>query len=172
MTNPNHRVCSRVNYTTQVAFWVNDEQNMLPFYTRGLGMKKVATLSFADLAKTMEHAGNLTDEQLRGLRMMGNKPWIDYIEVAPHQYIELFYSAQKTLEESQDLQFSYGFQHICIEVSDIQESWKAVTANGITPDTEINLGADGAYQFWITDPDGNRLEFMEYGPDALQRKEV
>jgi hypothetical protein len=90
MTNPNHRVCSRVNYTTQVAFWVNDEQNMLPFYTRGLGMKKVATLSFADLAKAMEHAGNLTDEQLRGLRMMGNKPWIDYIEVAPHQYIELF----------------------------------------------------------------------------------
>ena len=44
-------------------------------------------------------------------------------------------------------------------------------ANGITPDTKISPGADGAYQFWLTDPDGNRLELMEYTEDALQIKE-
>ena len=36
------------------------------------------------------------------------------------------------------------------------------------PDTEISLGADGAYQFWLVDPDGNRLELMEYAEGAKQ----
>lgn len=41
---------------------------------------------------------------------------------------------------------------------------------GATPTkfTEIALGAEGAYQFWLVDPDGNRLELMEYAPGAKQ----
>ena len=105
---------------------------------------------------------------IMGMRMMGNQPWLDYIEVAPHQYIELFHTAGRQLKEDRDLSDAYGYQHLCLEVDDIQAAYDAVVANGITPDTEIQLGADGAYQFWLVDPDGNRLELMEYAPGAKQ----
>lgn len=48
---------------------------MQNFYCKGLGLKKTYTLTYG---------------QLSGLKMMGKMPYIDYIEVAPHQYIEFF----------------------------------------------------------------------------------
>jgi len=36
--------------------------------------------------------------------------------------------------------------------------------------TEIALGVEGSYQFWLVDPDGNRLELMEYTKEAKQLK--
>lgn len=163
---PDHKVCSRVRYTTQVAFQVKDAVNMEHFYCRGLGLKKVSSLTYLDLCKVVEQSGQADPKMLMGLKMMGEKSWIDYIEVAPHQYIELFHTDGQTLKEDRDLQDAYGYQHICLEVEDIHAAWDAVTANGIEPDTQISLGADGAYQFWLVDPDGNRLELMQYAPGA------
>ncbi len=166
--NAEHNVCSELSYTTQVAYQVQDEINMEQFYCRGLGLKKVMTLTYGELAEAMA-AGKAADEMtIMGMRMMGNQPWLDYIEVAPHQYIELFHTAGRQLKEDRDLSDAYGYQHLCLEVDDIQAAYDAVVANGITPDTEIQLGADGAYQFWLVDPDGNRLELMEYAPGAKQ----
>jgi len=34
--------------------------------------------------------------------------------------------------------------------------------------TEISMGMDNSRQAWITDPDGNAIELMEYGPFSLQ----
>ena len=53
-------------------------------------------------------------------------------------------------------------------MSNIQEAMEAVIANGLIPDTQINKGADGSWQFWLVDPDGNRLELMEYAAGAKQ----
>ena len=61
-----------------------------------------------------------------------------------------------------------GYQHLCIEVSDIEETWKICKEHAIRPDTEIKLGPDFSRQFWITDPDGNRIELMEYTEKAWQ----
>lgn len=160
--------CSLVKYTTQVAFQVQDALNMADFYCRGLGLEKKATLTLGDLCGMLKAAGETDQRVLMGLQMMADKPWIDYIEVAPHQYIELFYVEGQDKEELRDLSGYAGYQHICLEVSDIQAAWDACTANGLKPDTGISLGADGAYQFWLTDPDGNRLELMEYAPGAKQ----
>lgn len=30
------------------------------------------------------------------------------------------------------------------------------------------LGMDNSWQAWITDPDGNRIELMEYGPSSME----
>ncbi len=163
-----HKTCSPMKYTTQLAFQVQDAINMENFYCQGLGLKKVMTLTFADLCQAMEQNPQASPEMLMGLRMMGDKPWIDYIEIAPHQYLELFHVPGEVKKEERDLSSYDGFQHICLEVSDIHQAWQAVTANGVKPDTQISLGADGAYQFWLVDPDGNRLELMEYAQDALQ----
>ena len=140
----------------------------MPQYCKGLGLKAVYTLTYDDLRKLLERSGQADEKTLTGLRMMGDRPWIDYIEAAPHQYIELFYTVGQTLKEDRNLQDAYGYQHICLEVHDIKAAWNAVTVNGLKPDTPISLGAAGAYQFWLVDPDGNRLELMEYAPGAKQ----
>lgn len=160
--------CSCVRYTTQVAYEVNDKVNMASFYCRGLGLKKAMTLTYGQLYDVMKDSGRADETMLMGMKMLGNQPWIDYIEVAPHQYIELFYSMGEKKKEVRDLSGYDGYQHLCLEVTDIHAAWDACIANGLKPDTGISLGADGSYQFWLTDPDGNRLELMEYAAGAKQ----
>ncbi|MFW2504167.1 VOC family protein [Clostridium diolis] len=160
--NSKHDVCSPFKYTTQVALQIHDEINMKNFYCRGLGLKKAYTMTYGDLAKWMENTGAADEQNLSLLRMMAAMPYIDYIEIAPHQYIEFFYCTGQKKKEERDLSKFYGYQHICLEVSDIHKAWDAVVNNGIKPDTEIALGVEGAYQFWLTDPDGNKIELMEY----------
>ncbi len=151
--------CSHVLSVTQAAFQVQDAYNMCSFYTRGLGLKKVMTLTFKELGEA------LGDDSLRQL---GDRPWIDYIEAAPHQYIELFYEPGTEKGVERDLSDTIGYQHLCLEVGDIHAAWDACRANGLVPDTDISLGSDGAWQFWLTDPDGNRLELMQYTETAKQ----
>lgn len=164
---PGHRSCSVVEHITQAAYQVKDEANMLAFYTRGLNLKHADRLTFGDLAAAMEASGAAAEDVNR-LWMFADKPWIDYIEVAPHQYIELFYTMEEDRQELRSLEDRYGYQHICFEVSDIQEAWDAVLENGLTPDCPITLGCEGTYQFWLTDPDGNRMVFQQYIKDSLQ----
>ena len=156
LTEDHRESCSAVRYTTQVAFQVQDAVNMVNFYCLGLGLKKIKTLTYGELCDFAEASGMADEKALMGMRMMGDRPWIDYIEVAPHQYIELFHTDGQQLQELRDLSGYDGYQHICLEVSDIHAAWDACIANGLKPDTEISLGADGAYQFWLVDPDGNR----------------
>lgn len=164
----NREQCSPCKFTTQIALQIQDEINMRNFYCRGLGLKKVFTLTYGDLADGLQRSGTADEQTLAGLRMMAALPCIDYVEIAPHQYIEFFYCTGQEKKEERNLQTYYGYQHICLEVSDIHAAWDAVIHNGIKPDTEIALGTEGAYQFWLTDPDGNKLELMEYAPGAKQ----
>ena len=162
------RVFANVSYITQAAYQVKDAAGMLDFYTKGLGLALADRLTCADLAAAMEGTG-APEAVLQGLKAMGDSSWIDYIEVAPHQYIELFHVlGPEEKKTDRDLKDAFGYQHICIEVEDIHRAWDAVLANGLTPDTQIRLGAAGAWQFWLVDPDGNRLELMQYGEGALQ----
>ena len=33
---------------------------------------------------------------------------------------------------------------------------------------KVKMGMDNSLQAWVTDPDGNQIELMEYGPSSLQ----
>ena len=163
--------CSGVRYTTQVAYQVKHAFNMLDFYVEGLGLRKAGTLTYQDLYESMKQVPDMKKEVLIGLQSKGSSPWIDYIEVAPHQYLELFHTEGQEKEVLADVTGCVGYQHLCLEVSDIKKAYEVCASNGIKPDTEISLGADGAYQFWLTDPDGNRLELMQYTEESRQVKE-
>lgn len=125
-----------------LAFQVSDMEASVRFYEEALRFK----LKFV-----------LEDPQ-------GN-PWIVYLSVNDDQFIELFY-AHKPLE-NQPKEASY--QHLCIEVDDIHELAETMKRKGIPIDNPVILGMDNNYQFWIHDPDGNQIELMEYGTDALQK---
>lgn len=130
LTEDHRESCSAVRYTTQVAFQVQDAVNMVNFYCLGLGLKKIKTLTYGELCDFAEASGMADEKALMGMRMMGDRPWIDYIEVAPHQYIELFHTDGQQLQELRDLSGYDGYQHICLEVSDIHAAWDACIANG------------------------------------------
>lgn len=163
---------SHVNYTTQVAYNVQAATEMKKFYCEGLQLKNIHTITHGDLLNSLLKKENTTIDEatVDGLKKREDLPWLDFIEVAPHQYIEFFYDYDKVKKECRDLSPYYGYLHLCLEVEDIHKAWETVIANGLTPDTPINLGGDGSWQFWLVDPDGNRIELMQYESSSKQMR--
>ncbi len=126
---------------SHVAISVTDLDRALRFYTGAIGLT----------------------EQFR-LEKDG-RPWLVYIKVAEGQFIELFPGASGPREAHT----SAGPAHLCLEVDDIQQTFKDVTSRGLVPlHGEPVLGGDGAWQFWIADPDGNPVEFHQFTPQSRQ----
>ncbi len=88
------------------------------------------------------------------------KPWIEYIQLVPGQFIELFYGRKG--------ENSGSYNHICILVDDIQAECDRINATGYKMDRMPEMGCDGNWQAWITDPDGNRIELMQLMPGCPQ----
>ena len=143
----------------QIALQVKSAVNMLSFYCRGLGLQRAVTLTCEELLEQLERSGHGDEQTLQRLRTLGDQPWADFIEAAPHQYIALFGAQGQT--QSGDLPGARETVPIRLWVADIHAAWDAVTANGVKPDTEIAPGEGGALAFMLTDPDGNRLTFTE-----------
>ena len=123
------------------AYNVTDMQAALDFYVGKLGMK---------------HAFSLTRPD--------GTPWIEYIKVAPGQFIELFYA---------DHPFDNGrhaYNHLCLQVPSCKEAEKQLIEAGVTIEVPLKQGSDHNYQLWIRDPDGNRVEVMEISPLSPQSK--
>lgn len=154
-----------------VCFNVSDMEKALAFYREGLGFTVVYELTYGDvLARVKADAGNLpadVDEgAIRFLTANQHNPWSVYLKVAPGQFMELFY-APPGAESISDLAHRVGFQHFCLEVDDIDAAHIELIARGIAPEAPPRVGPDHAKQFWIVDPDGNRVEIMQYTPASL-----
>ena len=166
----------KINSYSHIAFHVKDMEAMLDFYCNKLGMKQKFTMTTDTLLEFSEYQsqkGIETPKEAQGhldfARMNPGLELITYVEMAPRQFLEFFHIRQ-AMEEPGELSNKYGYQHLAIEVEDIHATWAAVTEKGIIPDSEINMGPDFTYQFWIHDPDGNRIEFMEYTDLSLQTR--
>ncbi len=120
---------------THVAVWVTDIDRALDFYLRIPGVREHFRLHKED--------GSL---------------WLVYLRVADYQFIELFPRASGPYERPTHA----GFAHFCMETDDIAALHRELTANGIIPDSEPRMGADGSWQMWIHDPDGNPIEFQQF----------
>jgi len=125
---------------THVAIWVTDIERALDFYTRIPGVHEHFRLHKDD--------GSL---------------WLIYLRIAPYQFVELFPRATGSYVQPTHA----GYSHFCIETDDIRTLHGELVANGITPDSEPRMGADGSWQFWIHDPDGNPIEFQQFIEGSL-----
>ena len=90
------------------------------------------------------------------------EPWIVYVKVADGCFIELFYGGTEGDRDRLD--------HICFEVDNIHETADQLKKNGVILKEEISQGKALNYQFWVVDPDGNWLEFMEMNPESLHMR--
>lgn len=157
---------------SHIGFDVKNMEAMLDFYCNALGMKKKFSMTFSQALRKMqsEPQAEMNEELtefMQYLGQMGDKEWFVYLEMAPNQLIELFYQYGEK-KELPDIKQYYGYQHFSLEVDNIHELWDRVCQYGIKPDSPIRKGVDGTYQFWLTDPDGNHFEVMEYTKESLQ----
>jgi catechol 2,3-dioxygenase-like lactoylglutathione lyase family enzyme len=96
------------------------------------------------------------------------KPWITFVHLGDGQFLELF-PEPETAEDFSGNKGSY--RHIQLEVDDLEQTISEMEGRGL-PRTgnPPRQGRDGNWQYWLTDPDGNRLELMQVMPDSLHRK--
>lgn len=83
-----------------------------------------------------------------------------YLHAGDRTFIELF-PGQPTATANG------SFRHICLEVDNVEDEVRRIQAAGIQTEG-VKMGADGSWQAWISDPDGNRIELHGYTPESAQ----
>lgn len=167
----------KVLNTSHAAFNISDEDRSLRFYIDCLGLKKKFVLTRKAQFEAMKNAYlahvpslDMLPEKLRSelddMERHQEDTWLIYIEVAPHQYLELF-PVDPTWEHHQPAHET-GYQHLALEVDDIHAAYDKMVACGVKTLTKPSLGVEATWQFWLEDPDGNRIELMQYTENSLQ----
>ncbi len=128
-------------------FVTNDLSRIIDFYFNRLGMKVKFTL-----------------DNDRG------QPFGYYFECGDSTFLEFF--DQKMASEVwggkvEELTLGTRYKHFCLEVTGLDEYCKSLKSRGVEV-TDISMGMDNSRQAWITDPDGNQIELMEYVSSSLQ----
>jgi lactoylglutathione lyase len=126
-----------------VAFRVRDIEKSKAFYCDQLGL---------------QHAFDMDRD---------GKPWIVFVYVGNHQYLELFPDA-----EAQPLVQSTkpSYSHLQLTVDDMERTLAELDRRGLQPANPPRTGGDGNVQAWLTDPDGNRIELMQMMPGCLHEQ--
>jgi len=126
------------------AYAVADLAASLDFYVTKLGLREAFRLNHDD-----------------------GRPWIVYLLVGPGGgFIELF-PGGRSPEGQGD---SPSYRHLCLEVDDMPATLAELAGRGMVITGEANRGKDGNLQYWLTDPDGNRIELMELAPTSAQAR--
>lgn len=160
------------------SYRVSDREKAIEFYRDVLGLKVKFTIGYDEFyefqKEKMEEQGPLSDEAkatLEELKAMGDKVWITYIDTGDGSFIELFSDEGITEKYNWSLsQFDHiGYLHLSLEVDDIFSTYEEMKKHGVKIKNSPTLGIENAWQFWIEDPDGNSIEFMQYEENAWQK---
>ena len=128
-------------------FVTNDLSKIIDFYVNKLGLKVKFTLDNKE-----------------------GKPFGYYFECGNTTFLEFFDQEMASKVWGGDVeQLIPGnrYRHFCLEVTGLDEFCRNLKSKGVGV-TEIRMGMDNARQAWISDPDGNQIELMEYGHSSLQ----
>ena len=93
-----------------------------------------------------------------------------YFECGQSTFIEIFDQARAVIQwggQVNPLAAGNRFQHFCLEVIGLEDFRASLEARGMSV-SPITTGMDGSRQAWISDPDGNAIELMEYTYQSLQ----
>lgn len=154
------------------AFQVRNLDETLRYYCEGLGLREHFRITFAQLRDMMDQDVREgrpgADDRVRTyIDRHLSDPWIVYLEVAPLQFIEIFPAIDP--ESLGDPLAADSHNHLCLEVDDAHAMWEKLVDMGIRTDGPPRTGPDNSVQFWLTDPDGHRIELMQYTTTSLQR---
>jgi len=125
-----------------VAIRVSDLKRALDFYQGLLGLPEIFRLANDD-----------------------GEPWLIYLKVNDDNFIELFPNGEPRPGVEGN---PVGYVHLCLHVDDMEETLAALAERGVDTSKGPSKGKDGNWQYWLTDPAGNRIELMQIMPDSLQ----
>ncbi len=84
---------------------------------------------------------------------------LNYYKVNDHQYIEIFPGLKG---DDQD-----RLSHVAFETTDIQKLRDYLAAKGVKVPGSLKPGLDKNLSFMVDDPEGRRIEFVQYMPGSL-----
>lgn len=93
-----------------------------------------------------------------------------YIAVGDTTFIEFFdqqLAARQWGGDNAPLTPGNRYGHFCLEVTGLPAFRELLLSRGVEIG-EIRTGLDGSLQAWLADPDGNRIELMEYTHASAQ----
>ena len=125
----------------------------------------IAHIAFqvSDLAKAQAFYGGLLgyDDAFRLYKEDGTTRLV-YFKVSDRQYIEIF----PGLPPDQDDRLS----HIAFETTNLEALRLYLAEKGVQVPDKVNKGQDGNLNFTVKDPDGHRVEFVQYQTGSMQMK--
>ena len=163
----------KIKAISHLGFNCKDLEKSIAFYRDVLGCTEKFTLTYGDIVRSIEQEcaeqGKKQPFYLSAMRRFADKKWSVYMQWTDDSFIELFYAMganKRRIPGQKDLNYT----HYSLEVEDIHAFRKEIIARGGAQylDTEISLGMDNTWQFWMHDPDGNKFEIMEYTPESMQ----
>lgn len=162
---------SKVLGMSHVAFKCADLNKTVEYYRDVLGGEEAFELLYSEFyifkKQEAEAAGVEFDPSFeKNFGVYGDKVWIRYVKFGP-VFVELFDAgAADKYFEYDDSHFNY--QHLSLEVDDIHEFTEMIRSKGAPIDSEPALGLEHTWQMWSHDPDGNKIEFMQYTDRSYQ----
>src|SRR5262245_43060476 len=125
----------------------------------------IAHIAFqvSDLAKARAYYGELLgyEEPFQIYKEDGALA-LTYFKVNERQYIEIFPGLPPDKDDR--------LLHIAFETADLESLRVYLLSKGVKAPEKVNQGRDGNLNFTIADPDGHRVEFVQYRDGSLHRK--
>jgi lactoylglutathione lyase len=127
-----------------------------------LGVAHIA-FQVSDLKKAREFYGELLGyEEPFHIFNQDNSLALTYFKVNERQYIEIFPGLPPDRDER--------LMHIAFETTDLEAMRLYLQAKGVKVPDKVNTGRDGNINMTSPDPDGHRVEFVQYRPGSLHTR--
>lgn len=133
-----------------------------------LGLKAIGhvALKVADIERSLAfYRDTLGFEEMMHLDREDGSLWLVYLRITDTQFLELFPGGRgPRAPDAEDT----AINHFCLECEHLDATADVLRAAGVALTVQPKMGLDRNRQCWIEDPDGNRIEFMELAPNAMQ----
>lgn len=128
--------------------------------------------SVVSLAHACFYVSNLERSSQFYCDQLGLTPAFDYRDADGRVEGLYFYLGQRTFLEMFEREIgtraeAQSFQHICLEVADLELTVAALRRRGVEVHG-ISRGRDRSLKAWISDPDGNEIELHQYTRESSQ----
>lgn len=117
-------------------------------------------LFVSDIQKADEFYGHVLGYHHFSLDKPSGGLMLNYYKVNDHQYIEIY----PGLKGDQD-----RLSHVAFETTDAKKLRDYLASKGIKVPAHLKPGLDKNLSFMIDDPEGRRIEFVQYMPGSLHR---
>lgn len=156
---------------SHVAYKCKDVNASVEFYRDVLGGEEAFELLYSEFyiyqKQLASQAGKPLDPSFdENFGKYGDKVWIRYVKFGP-VFVELFDTGAATDYLFPD-DYHWGYQHLSLEVDDIHAFTEKIRNAGAPIDSEPAMGMEHTWQMWSHDPDGNKIEFMQYTDKSYQ----